>query len=101
MAGRVPRLLGCRKTSYTFRSSSVNRLSHKGMILPPICHKSLALLWPAEGYYSVSNRCENQRAESETARRASALSSLLSGIIHELCSLPELARRLPPAGGRR
>src|SRR5262249_51512445 len=33
MAGRVPRVLGCRKTSYTLRSSSVNRSSHTGMAL--------------------------------------------------------------------
>src|SRR5882672_8561548 len=43
MAGRVPRVLGCRKTSYTFRSSAVNRSSHTGMTLPPLCDKSLAL----------------------------------------------------------
>src|SRR6516165_5594123 len=42
MAGRVPIVLGCRKTSYTFRSSSVNRLSHTGMTLPPVYDKSLA-----------------------------------------------------------
>src|SRR5215510_605952 len=53
MAGRVPRVLGCRKTSYTFRSSSVNRLSHTGMTLPPICDQSLALLCPVEGYYAI------------------------------------------------
>src|SRR5436305_901133 len=48
MAGRVPRVLGCRKTSYTFRSSSVNRSSQMGMALPP-CREKLLTSYPSFG----------------------------------------------------
>src|SRR6266446_9538481 len=69
--------------------------SLRGDVVPMIT------LFPSQGYFCATalkpyerleklcqNRCKNQRAESDTARRVSALLERLSGILHRSCSPP-------------